>query len=145
MVLTLGVVLGAPGGGLNGEIGAGFGLDLLGFSLIWLSVWVTALMFVARAKVKHEEDYPQVFAGLGLGLMTILIMTFATTNMMVFYVSFEARLIPTLLLILGWGYQPERMQAGLYLIIYTLFASLPLLGGILALGEMAMTYQFAMS
>lgn len=101
MVLTLGAVFGVPGGGLNGEVGAGFGLDLLGFSLIWLSVWITALMFVARAKVKHEGDYPQVFAGLGMGLITILIMTFATTNMLVFYVSFEARLIPTLLLILG--------------------------------------------
>lgn len=28
---------------------------------------------------------------------------------------------------MGWGYQPERLQAGVYLIFYTLFASLPLL------------------
>lgn len=44
-----------------------------------------------------------------------------------FYLFFERRLIPTLLLILGWGYQPERLQAGLYLLFYTLIASLPLL------------------
>jgi NADH-ubiquinone oxidoreductase chain 4 len=31
---------------------------------------------------------------------------------------------------LGWGYQPERLQAGLYLLFYTLFASLPLLIGL---------------
>jgi NADH-ubiquinone oxidoreductase chain 4 len=36
-----------------------------------------------------------------------------------------------LFLILGWGYQPERVQAGIYLLFYTLFASLPLLVGIL--------------
>jgi formate hydrogenlyase subunit 3/multisubunit Na+/H+ antiporter MnhD subunit len=40
-------------------------------------------------------------------------------------------LIPTLFLILGWVYQPERVQAGIYLLFYTLLASLPLLVGIL--------------
>jgi NADH-ubiquinone oxidoreductase chain 4 len=40
---------------------------------------------------------------------------------------FEATLIPTLMLILGWGYQPERIQAGIYMLFYTLTASLPLL------------------
>jgi NADH-ubiquinone oxidoreductase chain 4 len=34
-------------------------------------------------------------------------------------------------LILGWGYQPARVQAGIYLLFYTLLASLPLLVGIL--------------
>jgi NADH-ubiquinone oxidoreductase chain 4 len=40
-------------------------------------------------------------------------------------------LIPTLFLILGWGYQPERVQAGIYLLFFTLLASLPLLVRIL--------------
>jgi len=34
-------------------------------------------------------------------------------------------------LILDWEYQPERVQAGIYLLFYTLLASLPLLVGIL--------------
>jgi NADH:ubiquinone oxidoreductase subunit 4 (subunit M) len=40
-------------------------------------------------------------------------------------------LIPTLFLILGWVYQTERIQAGIYLLFYTSLASLPLLFGIL--------------
>jgi NADH-ubiquinone oxidoreductase chain 4 len=44
-----------------------------------------------------------------------------------FYFIFEASLIPILFIILGWGYQPERLQAGIYIIIYTVAASLPLL------------------
>lgn len=40
---------------------------------------------------------------------------------------FELSLIPTLALILKWGYQPERLQAGYYIILYTICASLPLL------------------
>jgi NADH-ubiquinone oxidoreductase chain 4 len=47
------------------------------------------------------------------------------------YILFESRLIPTLFLILGWGYQPERVQAGIYLLFCTLLDSLPLLVGIL--------------
>jgi NADH-ubiquinone oxidoreductase chain 4 len=30
---------------------------------------------------------------------------------------------------LGWGYQPERVQVGIYLLLYTLLASLPFLVG----------------
>jgi len=48
-----------------------------------------------------------------------------------FIYFFESRLILTLFLILGWGYQPERVQAGIYLLFYTLLASLPLLVRIL--------------
>lgn len=45
-----------------------------------------------------------------------------------YYILFEFSLIPTFLLILGWGYQPERINASMYIIIYTVGASLPLLG-----------------
>ena len=34
-------------------------------------------------------------------------------------------------MILGWGYQPERVQASIYLLFYRLLASFPLLVGIL--------------
>jgi NADH-ubiquinone oxidoreductase chain 4 len=44
-----------------------------------------------------------------------------------FYIYFESSLIPIFLIILGFGYQSERLQAGLYFIFYTLGASLPLL------------------
>jgi NADH-ubiquinone oxidoreductase chain 4 len=63
-------------------------------------------------------------------LLILLYCTFRTTNLFIFYLFFERRLIPTLFLILGWGYQPERLQAGVYLLFYTLLASLPLLVGI---------------
>jgi NADH-ubiquinone oxidoreductase chain 4 len=60
-------------------------------------------------------------------LLLLLILTFCRLNLFLFYVFFERSLIPTIFLIFGWGYQPERLQAGLYLLFYTLFASLPLL------------------
>jgi len=36
-------------------------------------------------------------------------------------------LLPTLLILLLYGYQPEKLQAGQYLLLYTVLASLPLL------------------
>jgi len=60
-----------------------------------------------------------------------LVCTFFTSNIILFYIIFEGTLIPIFLLVIGWGYQPERLKASYYLLFYTLFASLPLLLGIL--------------
>jgi NADH-ubiquinone oxidoreductase chain 4 len=40
---------------------------------------------------------------------------------------FELRGIPIAYIILKWGYQPERIQATIYLILYMIFSSLPFL------------------
>lgn len=50
-----------------------------------------------------------------------------------FYVMFEATLIPTLILITRWGNQTERLNAGTYFLFYTLAGSLPLLVALLLL------------
>jgi len=60
-------------------------------------------------------------------LLLILLGSFIRFNILEFYFYFESSLIPIFLIILGFGYQPERLQAGLYFIFYTLGASLPLL------------------
>lgn len=46
-------------------------------------------------------------------------------NLFVFYVLFELRLVPILLIIVFWGRQPERLSAGLYFLIYTRTFSIP--------------------
>ena len=66
-------------------------------------------------------------------LLAVLCIAFTAVDIYVFYFFFEASLVPTLVLILGWGYQPERIQAGVYMMMYTLWASLPLLGGLIVL------------
>jgi NADH-ubiquinone oxidoreductase chain 4 len=63
----------------------------------------------------------------------MLYCTFSSVRFFSFYLFFEGSLIPTLFLVLGWGYQPERLQAGIYLLLYTLLASLPLLVGIMSI------------
>lgn len=50
-----------------------------------------------------------------------------------FYIMFEATLVPTLLIITRWGNQMERLNAGIYFLFYTLAGSLPLLVALLVL------------
>ena len=87
-------------------------------------------MILASQGVKKTGYYPSLFIFIVVGLLVMLYLTFTSVNLFLFYLYFESSLIPTLFLIMGWGYQPERVQAGLYLLFYTLLASLPLLVGI---------------
>lgn len=106
------------------------GSDILSYGLILLRFWICVLIIIAREGIYRNNNYINFFLFVILFLLIILILTFSTSNLFLFYVFFESRLIPTLFLILGWGYQPERLQAGIYLLFYTLLASLPLLVGI---------------
>jgi NADH-ubiquinone oxidoreductase chain 4 len=62
-----------------------------------------------------------------VALALVLLCAFLVNNFFSFYFFFESSLVPTLFIIMGWGYQPERLQAGVYFLFYTLVASLPLL------------------
>nr|AFU50227.1 NADH dehydrogenase subunit 4 [Copelatus sp. MJTNT-2012] len=107
-----------------------FGSDLLSFGLILLSFWICSLMILASNSIFMKNNFSELFLFLLLMLMLFLYCTFSSMNLFLFYLFFESSLIPTLFLILGWGYQPERLQAGIYLLFYTLFASLPMMIGI---------------
>nr|YP_010621027.1 NADH dehydrogenase subunit 4 [Hebardina formosana]WAX39410.1 NADH dehydrogenase subunit 4 [Hebardina formosana] len=106
-----------------------FGCDLISFGLILLSLWICVLMIMASESTFRYDYYSNFFLFLIILLMIMLYCTFSSLSMFSFYLFFEGSLIPTLFLILGWGYQPERLQAGIYLLFYTLLASLPLLVG----------------
>nr|AYR05197.1 NADH dehydrogenase subunit 4 [Coleoptera sp. ACP-2013] len=103
------------------------GVDLLSYSLILLTFWIIYLMILSSWKIFNEEDYLHYFLLNLIFLLISLYLTFSSLNLFIFYFFFEMSLIPTLFLILGWGYQPERLQAGIYLLFYTLMASLPMM------------------
>lgn len=118
------------------------GSDVLSYGLILLSFWICTLIIIAREGVFRLNNYRNFFVFIVLFLLSILYLTFSTSNLFLFYLFFERSLIPTLFLIIGWGYQPERLQAGIYLLFYTLLASLPLLIGIFYLISSVNTLNF---
>nr|YP_010262128.1 NADH dehydrogenase subunit 4 [Esanthelphusa dugasti]UIB42735.1 NADH dehydrogenase subunit 4 [Esanthelphusa dugasti] len=102
-------------------------MDYLSYVMIYLSIWIMILVLLASEKVKSLENFSSSFIMVNLILLISLMITFSSMDYLMFYISFEMSLIPTLILILGWGYQPERIQAGVYMLFYTLTLSLPLL------------------
>nr|UZC78732.1 NADH dehydrogenase subunit 4 [Aquatica leii] len=104
-----------------------FGCDYLTFFMVLLSIWICVLMLMASEKIYFYNNFSLFFSFVILFLLIFLFLTFCSMNMFVFYLFFEMSLIPTLLLILGWGYQPERIQAGMYMFMYTLFGSFPMM------------------
>nr|YP_010021607.1 NADH dehydrogenase subunit 4 [Pnyxia scabiei]QOL10548.1 NADH dehydrogenase subunit 4 [Pnyxia scabiei] len=119
-----------------------FGGDLISYGMILLSLWICSLMLMASEKIYYYNNYNNMFIFFVLGLLILLFLTFISMNLFVFYIFFESSLIPILLLVLGWGQQPERVQAGIYLLFYTLLASLPMLLGIFYLYYLNFTQVF---
>lgn len=101
--------------------------DQLTSTLTTLTIWISALIIIARGKIFNSLNKPILFSFNLIILTLTLCFCFNLSNFIRFYIIFETSLIPTLIIIIGWGYQPERLQAGLYLILYTIVASLPLL------------------
>nr|WLG71242.1 NADH dehydrogenase subunit 4 [Rhithrodytes pantaleonii] len=118
------------------------GSDLLSFGLILLSFWICTLMIMASGVIFSSNNFYKLFLFLLLILLILLYCTFSSMNLFLFYIFFESSLIPTLILIMGWGYQPERLQAGIYLLFYTLFASLPMMISIFYYYNYFMTLNF---
>lgn len=119
-----------------------FRFDVLSFGLILLSFWICALILISRSSILFKNFNLIYFLVNVFFLLFFLFLTFSCVNLFIFYLFFERSLIPTLFLILGWGYQPERLQAGLYLLFYTLFASLPLLLGLFFIFKINLSLAF---
>nr|QUL58858.1 NADH dehydrogenase subunit 4 [Chrysomya villeneuvi] len=119
-----------------------WGCDMISYGLILLSLWIVSLMLMASESIYKYSNYTNLFLLNIILLLIMLVLTFSSMSLFMFYLFFESSLIPTLFLILGWGYQPERLQAGVYLLFYTLLVSLPMLIGIFYLYKVTGTLNF---
>lgn len=112
-------------------------LDSISILILSLCLLIIPLIILAsyKLKVSNKTFIPTIIL-----LLIILIICFSVNNLLLFYIIFEGSLIPTLILIILWGHQPERKIAGLYIIIYTVTASLPLLIIILKISATNFSY-----
>uniref|UniRef100_UPI0030FECC26 NADH dehydrogenase subunit 4 n=1 Tax=Paralonchurus brasiliensis TaxID=1154682 RepID=UPI0030FECC26 len=109
--------------------------DPLSTPLLVLTCWLLPLMILASQNHTALEpiNRQRMYITLLISLQIFLILAFGATEIIMFYVMFEATLIPTLFLITRWGNQAERLNAGTYFLFYTLAGSLPLLVALLLL------------
>nr|QNK04254.1 NADH dehydrogenase subunit 4 [Lumpenus lampretaeformis] len=115
--------------------------DPLSTPLLVLTCWLLPLMIMASQNHTTLEplNRQRTYITLLTSLQIFLIMAFGATEIIMFYVMFEATLIPTLIIITRWGNQTERLNAGVYFLFYTLAGSLPLLVALLLLQNSAGT------
>nr|YP_010586532.1 NADH dehydrogenase subunit 4 [Psychomyia kalais]UZZ44346.1 NADH dehydrogenase subunit 4 [Psychomyia kalais] len=104
-----------------------FSLDILSLGLSMLSIWIVMMMIMVSETIYYKKNNLFFFMMNNLLLLLMLLLVFLSMNIFYFYFFFEVSLLPVLFLILGWGYQVERIQAGVYLLFYTLVLSLPML------------------
>nr|YP_008475518.1 NADH dehydrogenase subunit 4 [Saurogobio dumerili]AGT54474.1 NADH dehydrogenase subunit 4 [Saurogobio dumerili] len=117
------------------SINSYMGTDPLSTPLLVLSCWLLPLMILASQNHINPEplNRQRLYLTLLTSLQALLIMAFSATEIIMFYIMFEATLIPTLMIITRWGNQTERLNAGTYFLFYTLAGSLPLLVALLML------------
>lgn len=109
------------------NLGLIFGYDLYSFFLLVLSLWILGLIFMTIQLDKRVGERCRKKLIIFMMILLILVLFFSSINLILFYLIFELRLIPTFIIIIYWGINFERLTASYYLLIYTMFISLPLL------------------
>nr|QEJ81547.1 NADH dehydrogenase subunit 4 [Diaphanes sp. FM11] len=120
-----------------------YSCDYVSYFLLLLTLWIVILMMMASNKI-IDSLYSNMFLFIVLLLLFSLFLTFSSMNVFIFYIFFEFSLIPTLFLILGWGYQPERIQAGIYMFVYTLMGALPMMVSLFYLYSFSNSLDFSL-
>nr|AKQ53220.1 NADH dehydrogenase subunit 4 [Sorex cylindricauda] len=118
--------------------------DSLSTPLLALTTWLLPLMLMASQHhlMNETETRKKLYISMLILLQIFLIMTFSATELILFYILFEATLVPTLIIITRWGNQTERLNAGLYFLFYTLAGSLPLLVALIYIQNLSGTLNF---
>jgi NADH-quinone oxidoreductase subunit M len=118
-----------PSFGINYAVG----VDGLALVLILMSVLLAPIVVLAGWNESEGGRWsPKVFYILILVLETMMIGVFAATDIFLFYVFFEAMLIPVYFLIGGFG-SGERAAAAVKFLLYSLFGGLLMLASIIGL------------
>ncbi|WCF28575.1 NADH-quinone oxidoreductase subunit M [Xylella fastidiosa] len=122
------------------SIGYNLGVDGIAIALVLLTTLVTVLVLIGSWG-SIEQRVPQYVAAF-LILEGVTIGIFAATDAMLFYVFFEAMLIPMFLIIGVWG-GPRRIYAAIKFFLYTFLGSVLMLVGLIYLYLKGGSFQLA--
>lgn len=94
--------------------------DPLSAVFVLLTTFITPICILAGKNLSNQKN-------LLLTIFTIellLCITFTASNLILFYICFEAILIPMFYLIIVWGSRSRKIKAAFYLFLYTAFGSI---------------------
>ncbi|WP_025762554.1 complex I subunit 4 family protein [Dyadobacter tibetensis] len=106
---------------MNGSILFAGGMDGISLVLVLLTTFLTPLIILSA--FNHEYKNSSTFYALILFMESALVGVFTATDAFLFYLFFEAALIPVYFLAAVWGGE-HRLKVTLKFFIYTIFGSL---------------------
>ena len=126
------------------DLGVSYHVGFFGFSL-----WLAGLtVVVSTAAIGYalwvDRERGRAYHGLLLFLMGSIVGVFTAQDLLLFYVFFEAMLIPIYVLIGVWG-GPRRLRATATFVIYTMAGSLLMLAAIVVFGLSQGTFSLVES
>jgi NADH-quinone oxidoreductase subunit M len=126
------------------SLGISYSVGFYGFSL-WL-VGATVIVFAAAIGYGMwvGRDRSRAYHALMLFLLGAVVATFAAQDLLLFYVSFEAMLIPLYVLVGVWGGE-RRQAATVTFVLYTMAGSLLMLASVVAFGVTQGTFSLTES
>jgi NADH-quinone oxidoreductase subunit M len=115
------------------DLGISYHVGFYGYSF-----WLAGLTVVVCAAaigygIWAGRDKARSYYGLMLFLLGAIVGVFAAQDLLLFYVFFEAMLIPLYLLVGIWG-GPNRVRATITFVVYTMAGSLLMLAAIIGFG-----------
>ncbi|MCF8588346.1 NADH-quinone oxidoreductase subunit M [Gordonia liuliyuniae] len=146
------------------EFGARYSLALdgLGLALILLTAALTPLLLIAGWRDADGADRPRdtdgvdgatsgksvhIYVALLLAVEAMVLMSFVATDVLLFYIFFEAMLVPMYFLIGGFGptgpgVRPARSRAAVTFLLYNLLGGLVMLAAVIGLYVVAGDFDF---
>jgi NADH-quinone oxidoreductase subunit M len=122
------------------SLGISYTVGFYGFSM-----WLTGVtVIVSAAAIGYAfwvgRDRPRAYHALMLLLTGAVVATFTSQDLLLFYVAFEAMLIPLYVLVGVWGGE-RRGAATLTFVVYTMAGSLLMLASVVAYGVTQGTFS----
>ncbi|MFL6023889.1 MAG: NADH-quinone oxidoreductase subunit M [Marmoricola sp.] len=109
------------------------GVEGLGLSLVLLTVILTPVVMLASWNDGEEGRWgPRAFFAWMLALEALAVGVFSATDVFLFYVFFEATLVPIYFLVGGYG-GANRAKAAVKFLLYNLFGGLVMLAAVIGL------------
>jgi NADH-quinone oxidoreductase subunit M len=122
------------------SLGISYTVGFYGFSLWLVGVTVVVMAAAIGYALWVGRDRARAYHALMLFLTGAVVATFAAQDLLLFYVSFEAMLIPLYVLIGVWG-GARRATATLTFVVYTMAGSLLMLASVVAFGVTQDTFS----
>ncbi|GLY13273.1 NADH-quinone oxidoreductase subunit M [Kineosporia rhizophila] len=117
-----------------GEFGVSYAVGVNGIGLVMVALsTVLVPLCVLAAWNEIDDDQARLFFGLVLVLEAMMVGVFAARDLFLFYVFFEAMLIPVYFLIGAFGSSERRRYTAVKFLVYSLVGGLVMLVGVIGL------------